>query len=64
MFQRLQLAKQFVKFGIGNFRAVQHVIQVVVMIDLLAQVTDALDHILRSLFFWHWCYSLEAILGS
>jgi len=42
-FERLQLPKQPVVFGIGNFRVVQNVIPVIVPADLLAQRGDPVN---------------------
>jgi hypothetical protein len=40
-FERLELAQQPVVFGVGNFRVVEHVVAIVVMLDLSAQLTHS-----------------------
>ena len=41
LFERLQLAHQPVVLGVGDFRIVEHVVAIVVVLDLLAQLTHS-----------------------
>ena len=61
LFQRLQFPEQLIELGIGNFRAVQHVIQIIVVVDLITQFLDAFDCVLVLVFLRHnwFCYGIN-----
>ena len=53
-FEVLQLVHERVKFEVGNVGTIEHIVFVVVLVQLLAQLYDALSfvHICRVIFFF------------